>query len=613
MWLSLLLFLLLIAIILYQTLHGFFNALLMTVLTVCCAALAMGTYQWVAGNWLAPHWKPDYAQAIAVSGIFGVSLIILRVITDQIIKRSNLLPSLIDRAGAAVCGLVTALTIVGVAGFGLQHIPFDKAALGYARLPQLEAKRDEEGNTPDPRPFDAEENEIWLGLDRFTVAMVGMFSDGVFSGKNSLKGENPDLVQAVGWVNSTRAEVSRYAPPRSISVMKTEDGRDSRVVEHIFEIIPSTRRNDRGSEYTELTATSNREYRVVRLSLKPDAKSKVGKVSEFFFALPQIRLVGTSRADGFKQYRPIAIQEELDSDNNPHPINRHIHSETLWGKKWTLTERPFQPRSDHPSEVEVVYEVPRDFEPWYIQYKLGGARAGLSFADDEGATEPTTSTRTSEPPPTRTADAGRRPSGDTAPSRGRRGNVRTATTQVGRSFFGDRMPMVMQEYNTRQNTEISRGTLKEGHLTGKVAEQEGGGKTPVRKLQVPEEKRLLHLNVSHLQARSTLGRARQFATRTIQNYLVTDATGRQYRVCGKYAIADVNGERYVEVQYFPNQMGTLGGLGKFQRIKDSDLMDDYELVLLFLVEPGARITRFTTGGSADRADDLESENLVAPD
>ena len=57
--------------------------------------------------------------------------------------------------------------------------------------------------------------------------------------------------------------------------------------------------------------------------------------------------------------------------------------------------------------------------------------------------------------------------------------------------------------------------------------------------------------------------------------------GREYRICGKYALADVNGERYIEVQYFPNQVGSMGGLGQFQRIKDSDLKDDYELVLLF--------------------------------
>ncbi len=35
--------------------------------------------------------------------------------------------------------------------------------------------------------------------------------------------------------------------------------------------------------------------------------------------------------------------------------------------------------------------------------------------------------------------------------------------------------------------------------------------------------------------------------------------------------------------------------------------------LLFLVDPGARITAFSTGGDSTRRDDLTGENLVAPD
>jgi hypothetical protein len=88
--------------------------------------------------------------------------------------------------------------------------------------------------------------------------------------------------------------------------------------------------------------------------------------------------------------------------------------------------------------------------------------------------------------------------------------------------------------------------------------------------------------------------------------------GNPYQVVGKYAIAAVNGTRMIEVQYFSNQAGSIGGLGKFDKIKDADLKDDYQLVLLFLVDPGVRIISFSTGGDATRADDLKSENLVAP-
>ena len=68
----------------------------------------------------------------------------------------------------------------------------------------------------------------------------------------------------------------------------------------------------------------------------------------------------------------------------------------------------------------------------------------------------------------------------------------------------------------------------------------------------------------------------------------------------------------LEIQYFPEVAGSVGGVGKFNRIKEDKLKRDEPLVLLFLVDPGARIVSFSTGGDATRRDDLTSDNLVAP-
>ena len=68
----------------------------------------------------------------------------------------------------------------------------------------------------------------------------------------------------------------------------------------------------------------------------------------------------------------------------------------------------------------------------------------------------------------------------------------------------------------------------------------------------------------------------------------------------------------LEVQYFPEQAGTAGGLGKFTQILDRHLKGDYQLVMLFLVDPGATMVSFSTGGSATRKDDLRDDNLKAP-
>lgn len=186
------------------------------------------------------------------------------------------------------------------------------------------------------------------------------------------------------------------------------------------------------------------------------------------------------------------------------------------------------------------------------------------------------------------------------------------TTLANQSFFGDRMPLELRSYRSLRNVNTGRNELKGGHLLGEVDKQEGGTDPVLSRFDVPSDKRLLHLNVGALQARSTLGRALSQAVSVVQNYVVQDADGRQYKFIGKYALASVRGQKIIEVQYFPEQVGTVGGVGAFSRIKEDRLGNDGQLVLLFLVEPGVRIVSFSTGGSASRRDDLRSENLTAP-
>ncbi len=610
MWLSVLLILLFIAVAIYQSMHGLFSALLMAVLTICCAAFALGYYEWVAGHWLAPHWKPDYALGISLGVLFGGPLLVLRLVIDQIIRRSNLLPAVVDRVGGGICGLVVALVITSIVGLCIQLLPFDRGFLGYARVPQVLPARADDGTVAEPRALDAPDKEIWLGLDRFAVGMVGLLSDGILSGARSLHQEQPDPVQAIGWVGSTRAEVTRYAPPNSISIVKV-NGADTAVVPQVYQLTPGNPRAGETTRHEAMSPPGGREFRVVRLKLKDSARSKVNK--DHVFTLRQIRLVGRDVYGTAMQLHAVAIQENLEEEGRAPAINRHIRAVSKWGKTWPVTEIPYNPREDHRDEIEVVFEVPLGFQPWYVEYKLGGARALVSFAAGDAAPQAGAGGGGGAPPLSgSTAERGSAPAGATVPSVGLGGNVRAATTRSGASFFGDGLPLTLTDYTERQNAEISRGVLQEGSLVAEVSKQGGGRKAPVSRLQVPGEQRLLHLNVARLQARSTYGRARQFAVETVQNYKVIDDRGNEYRICGKYAQAQVGGVDLFEIQYFPNQAGSLGGLGQFDRIKNSDLKDDYDLVFLFLVNPGVTIVRFTTGGSADRADDLEGENLVAP-
>lgn len=175
------------------------------------------------------------------------------------------------------------------------------------------------------------------------------------------------------------------------------------------------------------------------------------------------------------------------------------------------------------------------------------------------------------------------------------------------------MPVTLTDYTRHPGTEISAGTFVDGHLLAYVDQQDGGTKPEIARFEVPDDKRLLHLNTEQLQGRSGLGKIISQTVQTLQNYFVTDDNGNRYKVVGKYAEADVNGRRVWEFQYFSSPAGSIGGLGKFDKIQSRHLTGDYRFSLLFLVDPGVRIVSFSTGGSATRQEDLESENLIAPE
>lgn len=618
MLLSLLFLILLLAIAFSQATQGFFSALIMTVLTVCCCALAVTTHDWIAANALAPYWKPDFAHPLALGVTFGLSLLILRLAFDRLIRRSCLLPAWVDRTGGIVCGLITAEIMVGIIAVCVQMIPFGGPVLGYTRATPVSRARSSGEQTP-PKS-DEEENELCFQLkpDRFAMATATFLSGGVLSGNRSFYLDNPDLVQAVGWVNAVPAAVSRFAKPKSISIVGTD------TVQAVYRLVPGNEKEKTPATYELIDNVPKKgmELRMVRVQLTNAAKDERKMHT---FTPRQFRVVGKlPESSLYKQFVPIAIQQEDASE----PTNHHIRFVKVRGGDSPVLDEPIIPRGDD-NQVEVVFELPKGFEPSFLEYKRG-ARAPLSFSEASPGQEPPRPPKRTEASPTPApkdekkpaaepggADAAPAPSAPTessgrTPERSRGGNIRRLTTQEGKSFFGEQMPMELKSYRRLKNAEIERGALVDGHLVGDVDKQAAGTESPVTKFAVPEDKRLLQLNTGFLQARSGLGRAVSFAVGTVQNYQVMAEGGAPYQVVGMYAIADVNGTKTVEVQYFSNQAGSIGGVGKFDKIKDADLKGDYQFVLLFLVDPGARIVSFSTGGDSTRRDDLTSENLVAP-
>jgi len=596
MVLSLLLLFLIIGIITYQSIQGLFSALLMTILTVCCVGFSFGVYEWVAINWLS-KWKPDFAYAISLALCFGAPLLVLRLAFDQLIKRACLLPAIVDRAGGAVCGIFTALVVAGVASTAIQMLPFNYGFFGYSRIDLVTQRA--AGDKPEVVAVDADENELWLMPDRFASGLASLLSDSLFSGKERFSESYPDFIQAVGWANTTHSEVGRFAPPGSISIVPASTPEPI----YVYKFSRGNPRFNTTDSYEQIESKLNHFFRAMRVKIGRKARTK--EHARHLFTLRQFRLVGLAKQPGASQkvrtqFHAIGIQAA-----DPEHSNRHIVQEKRSGTFYHIVDDEFMPLKSSPNEVEVVFELPKKFKPLFLEYKLG-ARAEIPSKKRPtlGPQKNPDATPREDVP-----DAPSAPASSTATG----GRARGYGARRGASFFGDALPVTLTDYEQHNNFERRRGTMSNGHLVAVLDKQEGRSRQALSKFRVPRDMRLLHLSVDSLQASSLPGKIKAKAITTVQNFTVEDSNGKTYRIIGKYAKAELdNGDVILEIEYFPEQVGSIGGLGPFRRIQDRHLKDDYELFFLFLVEPGARIMHFSTGGSADRRDDLQADNLEAP-
>jgi len=608
---------LLFAVAVIQSGQGLFNALIMAVLTVCCAAAALGTHEWVAGQ-IASLWKPEYAYAIALGVTFGIPLLILRIIFDKAIRRDCIVPVTVGRVGGGICGLVTALTIAGIAALCVQMMPIGESIFGFSRFSM--ATRSDQGAQP-PAPMEGEHG-LWLAPDRFAAAVGSMTSDGVFSSGNSFSDAYPDFLQTVGWVGTVPASVSRYAKRNGISVARTEE------VPFVYRMKPGNPSRDVPDEFEAIPPDSGRVFRMIRVQLTNEARDAL---RNHHFALRQFRLVGRSSPDGsLEQYHPIAIQQAVADPT----VNRHIRFVRDGRGDWPVVNEKYAPRSGSGDQVEIVFELTRQFAPEFLEYKRG-ARTAVRFEQEQQAEA--TSRRASQPPATTTpptpaappgnatagarpqdssgddrSDARRRRRGDSEDNESRGGRVRHFASLQGASAFGNDLPVALKSYRGQRNLESGAGVIRSGHLIADLTQQDSGTNEPLTRFDVPPDKRLLHFNVTALSPKSTLGKALGQAVQVAQNYFVEDSRGRQYKIVGKYAKANLNGSDTIEIQYYPDQVGTVGGLGAFARIDEDQLKQGDQMVLLFLVDPGSELVAFSTG-DASRKEDIRAQTLVAPD
>ena len=122
--------LLILAIALYQSLHGLFSAVIMAFLTTICAVFALGYYEWLGPAFLYST-QPAYADALSLILHFVIPLLILRTVFDKLIIGNAPLGGWADRASGGLLGLYIGTVMVGILAIALQMLPYGSTVLGY--------------------------------------------------------------------------------------------------------------------------------------------------------------------------------------------------------------------------------------------------------------------------------------------------------------------------------------------------------------------------------------------------------------------------------------------------------------------------------------------------
>jgi uncharacterized membrane protein required for colicin V production len=593
---ALLMIILVAAFWLYQ---GLFSALIMLIETVIACMLAFGFYESVNSIWSGSEAMRDIGPSLAMMLILLISLAAMRQLTDRLVPDAVTFPLQIDRAGAAACGLLTGMTLVGTALVAIQMFPFESSVLGFSRFDV-----DREGK--------ATRNSLLLRPDGFTLGMVQMLSDGRFGGGTPFGRAKPDLLGDLYWVhNGPQREAGLSVPSTCLRVQAYWDAKQINRLEQNGMTGGEMKRT-----FTAEEPSSLNKFLVCRVTLDSTAVFPAGQ-PDIRFRVSQFRLIGPPQVEG----QPSAVPEVYPACGM---------SDLYTHKELTLKEiKPdqpqklvrFSPRTDfllNPTmakavlqesnrfQFDVVFEVPESFEPWYIEFKqggkallekalmkkeppgaLGGGAAGgpkpakgekkeaaaKADKDDEGKKE---------------AEVGEAPAGRT--------HVADAIEE--RTGATADLPMILDASDKYVQKALKGGKLWAGHFYTEVSEKELPADSRVTAFEVPKDKRLVQIGAEQNMPESLFGRALNYAAKVAAQPRLTTGDGTNYFAIGVYSAAKVGGKMIFEIQYWPEAETPDRCLKEAKKVNANVMKDakpdERKFGYIFLVDPGAEIVSFST-------------------
>ena len=614
MWFSLFGLILVLCITFFQGLQGLFSAFIMCVLTILCAALAFGSFETVYHGFLIKT-MPEYGEAVALVSIFILSLLVLRTVLDNVIKGNMVIPVWADRAGGGVLGFVSAILIVGVLQLGFELLPFSEQFLGYNRFVAVNAeRRDKELDEDELKDVVAasvawRRNDLLLNPDGFAARVASMLSSGSLSGSTHFASVYPDFP---AWAQNTRTVVQResrhtVSDPEAMSVFP--DG--YAVLGDAGLIQPGRKAPDQlgNTPYTEVrrTAEPGKEFRCYRVFLAEEARDTDRRIR---FRAPQVRIVGNERAGGPPaEYLLTGIQREARPTEHIELLRAIVLDKPEFCDVNRQSTGPKDP-------LDFVFEVPVSFQANFIEFKRT-ARVDVSrirLLPEGERLEPLTGRGggNSVDPIDRSGEQSS--SGQPRdPNAGPPDRVGGVWTKGAPAFAADAaFPAKLGKYDLTGG-EVVRNKLTGGNVVAQITEDSDQGSQVIEFFDVPPGEHLLYVPVTQLDPKSYLGRALGYARETLPSHTLKLADGTEHRPVGRFAIAKIQGQWWLECRYLDEFARTSeSALPRFEKLQRQHLtQDDTTLVYLFLVPSGGRPKEIVRAGKDSI--DLSKFDVVAPE
>lgn len=591
----------------FWTYQGFFSAMIMFFESAVACMLAFGFHESLHSLWGDSGVMGSIGQPLAMMLIFLLSLLVMRLATDRLVTELVIFPLQLERAGGAVCGFLTGMVLVGTALTAVQMLPVGTSVLGFDRL----------GVDRNGAPI---RKSLLLRPDGFAVGLVEMLSNGRFSGGNPFSEAKPDFLWNLYSVRAgPQREAGQAVPCNCLIVTACWDSpRIDSVEQH--GISPTELKR----LFTPQEPRSLNKFRVCRVQLEGSA-AYPPQSSDIRFRVPQFRLVGPPPGPDGKIPRAEEVYLACGmSDLYLHKGHGLIEIKADQPQRLVA----FDSKTDfliNPTVAkavmkegnryifDVVFEVPTDFEPWFIEFKRGGRAEITKNLFKKEAPGPLGGSASPSKPP-KEDKAKQKPKEEKEAKEEQEAKkpepppVEVGAPPAGRTHVADaikertgvtaELPAVLSNENSYVQKHLRGGKLGEGHFYVEVTDEEIPAASRITEFEIPEGKRMVQVGAEQNMPESLYGKAMNYAASVAAQFFVTTGDGQQFFAVGVYSAAKV-GDKYIfEVQYWPQAEVPERSLKEPLKLKPNIMKQanpaERKFGYIFLVDPGVEIVSFST-------------------